>query len=346
MTEKFVIGTKFYKVPKSGVPEIIRLKKQEGSILTFNLGGYKTYLTQDEITKMYLYNEFIHDDVKTWTRVIDYFGYEIEQKWNQISESDEDLFVKFEVGSIEVKMTIQELKDNYVRLMPDGFFTISNVTYPTKDSKNEGYDVMMTIHKPGEKIPSIICRQDCADIFNVSSNAYGIPIGVSIPREACPKNMNYLDFMYSKECNNFKSIAIYIDDSIDTILKYAGSLNRYNSNLRKISNKYQGTRFKGCSDSVKALIDKTGFAEDIKSVFGIYNFPFGLDCNRSKMNDTEIMMLNKIVKPESVKQIIEVNYCPYDKAIDTDKLGLKHMFINIGDPKKSDVFIIVYKEAE
>ena len=346
MNEKFVIGTKFYKVPESGIPVMIRLKKQEGKVLYFNMGGYITYLTQDEIISMLKVAEFRHDTPKTWYRTINFFGYEIEQKWTQLSESDEDKFVKFKIADTFVKMSIDELKDNYIRLMPDGFFTISNVTYPMKDSKEKGYDVLITIHKPGEKIPSIICRQDCADVFHVSNNTYAIPMGISIPKEACPKNLNYLDFMYSDECNNFKSVAIYIDDDIDTILRYTGSLNKYNDTMKKLYNKYQYTRFKECRQSVKELLTTTGFVEDLKSMFGIFNFPFGLDMNRSELNDSELMMINKLVKPNSAKQFIEANYCPFDKAINTDELGVNHLFINIGDPKKVDLFILAYKESE
>lgn len=344
--EKFMIGTKFYKHDRSCVPVVIRLKKQEGNVLYFNMGGYTTYLTQDEIIDMHLYATFRRDTDKYWYRDIDFFGTEVEQKWTMLSENDEDKFVKFKVEDTFVKMTIDELKNNYIRLMPDGFFTISNVTYPMKDSKDKGFDVLVTVHLPGEKIPSIICRQDCADVFHVSNNTYAIPMGISIPRDACPKNMNYLDFMYSDECNNFKSVAIYIDDDIDTILRYTGSLNKYNDTMKKLYNKYQYTRFKECRKSVKELLTTTGFIEDLKSVFGIFNFPFGLNMNRSEMNENELRLINKLVKPNSAKQFIEANYCPFDKSIDTDELGVNHLFINIGDPKKMDLFILAYKESE
>ena len=295
---------------------------------------------------MHLYATFMRDTDKEWYRYINFFGTEVEQKWTMLSENDEDKFVKFKVDDTFVKMTIDELKFNYTRLMPDGFFTISNVTYPMKDSEKKGFDVMVTVHKPGEKVPSIICRQDCADVFHVSSSEYRIPMGVSIPEEACPKNMNYLDFMYSDECKNFKSVAIYCDDSLDTILRYVGSLNKYNTTMKRLYEKYKYSRFTGCKQNIVELLNSTGFVEDLKSVFGIFNFPFGLDLNRSEMNNIEITMLNKLVKPNSSKQIIEANYCPFDKAINTDDLGIKHLFINIGDPKKVDLFILAYKEAE
>lgn len=347
MNEKFMIGTVFYKVPESYIPIRLRLKKQDGNILYFNMGGYTTYLTQDEIMSMLKNIEFRHDTPKTWYRTINYFGTEIDQKWTQLSESDEDKYVKFKIEDTFVKMTVDELKNNhYVRLMPDGFFTISNVTYPQEKSKEKGFDVLITVHKPGERVPDIICRQDCMDVFHVSNNTYAIPMGISIPKDACPKNMNYLDFMYSDECNNFKSVAIYVDDDIDTILRYVGSLNKYNDTIKKLYNKYQHTRFKECTQSVKELIAKTGFAEDLKSMFGIFNFPFGLDMNRSELNDKELLLVNKLVKPNSDKQFIEANYCPFDKAINTHELGIRHLFLSVGDPKKTDLFILAYKESE
>ena len=71
--EKFMVGTKFYRIGKSEVPEIIRLKKQEGINLYFNMGGYTTYLTQDEFDNMKSLRELIHIKGSIFIRNIDYF---------------------------------------------------------------------------------------------------------------------------------------------------------------------------------------------------------------------------------------------------------------------------------
>lgn len=346
MSEKFMIGTKFYRKNNSLVPEIIRLKKQDGDILYFNMGGYTTYLTQDEISGLHDRSELVKDEGSVWIRIINFFGNKVEQVWEQISESDTGEFVKFKVENIGVKMTVSELKDKYIRLIPDGFVTISNISYPINNGKDIGFDVMVTLNKFGDNIPCVICRQDCVDIFRFSNNNLMIPIGISIPKEACPKNMNYLDFMYSEKCVNFKCTAVYLDDSLNTILKYLGSLNKYNSTMKKLRDKYENSQMEGCKDNIYDLLLSTGFYEDFKAVFGVFTFPFGIDTDRAEFNSKELMLLNKLVNEKPNTVFTNASYCPYDRGIDTDKLGFKHLFINIGTVKESDVFLVAYDESE
>ena len=53
MSGKFLVGTRFYRFPtKTDIPDIIRLKKQEGETLFFDDGGYYTTLTNEEFQNM------------------------------------------------------------------------------------------------------------------------------------------------------------------------------------------------------------------------------------------------------------------------------------------------------
>lgn len=343
--EKYLIGTKFYKIGASGIPEVIRLKKQNNNILYFNTGGYNIYLTQDELAKMQDTNEMRYENNR-YIRNINFFGNCIDQTWVVMSESDKDKYVKFKVENIGVSMTITELKQHYIRLIPDAFMTISNVSYPIDDEKDIGFDVLVTLNKFGDNVPDIICRQDTVDIFRFSNDKMQIPIGISIPKIACPKNMNYLDFLYSKDCKDFKSTAVYLDDSLETVLRYLGSLNKYDNTMKKLKEKYSDTQMVGCHDSVRDLLNGTGFYVDFQSVFGIYTFPFGIDTNRSDFHDSELRLLNSIVNNSTNKIITEASYCPYDRGINTEALNMNHMLINAGNVKESDVFLVAYIEEE
>lgn len=344
--EKFMIGTKFYRIGESGIPEIIRLKKQEENVLYFNTGGYNVYLTQDEKKKMHDALELKPNGGKNFSRFINFFGNWIEQAWTMMSDTEDGDYVKFKVENIGVSMTVQELKDNYIKLVPDAFMTISNITYPINDEKETGFDVMVTLNRFEENVPEVICRQDSVDIFRFSNSQLAIPIGISIPKIACPQNMNYLDFLYSKECKNFKSTAVYLDDSLDTVLKYFGSLNKYDNTMRKLKEKYKNTRMMGCNSSVRELLIKTGFYADFQTVFGTYNFPFSIDTSRSEFNASELRLLNSVINNSNNKVITEAHYCPYDRGINIEELETKHVLINTGDPKESDVFLVAYIESE
>lgn len=342
--DKFLIGTKFYRVGDSGIPEIIRLKKQIDNVVFFNTGGFNTYLTQDEIENMISAGEFKIKSDNKFIRIIKYFNNTINQVWEVISDSKEDMYVKFKVENIGVSMTLKELKENYIRLVPDGFMAISNIKYPIDNGEDEGFDVLVTLNKFGNDIPEIICRQDCIDVFKYSNSSMQIPIGISIPKIACPSNMNYLDFLYSRDCINFKSTAVYLDDSLNTVLKYIGSLNKYNGTMKRLKEKYSKTQMVGCNDNIYDLLINTGFYADYQSVFGVFTFPFGIDTNRSEFNNGELRLLNSVVNNSTNKIITQASYCPYDKCIDMKDIDSKHLLINTGNVKESDIFIIAYEE--
>lgn len=343
---KFMVGTKFYRhIGVTEVPEIIRLRFEEGNILYFENGGYEATITKEEYEKMVQAKELNNICENEFNRRFDYFGYTMNQKWTCINSITDD-FIKFKVDGIGIKMTYRELMDNYIRLIPDGFFTISNISYPINEGKERGYDVFCTLHKGKETQPYVICRQDIADVFKYSSSEKMINIGLSISRRTCPKNMDFEVFSYSENIKDFKAVAIYLDDSISTIFKYIGSINRYNLTLRRLRDKYNGTNMVGCTDNLYDMLHKNGFYNDFKETFGVFTYPFALDMSRSIMNDRETNMFNSIIKIPGIKRMTNLIYCPYDKGIDMDEIDKNHLLINIGDDKHSEVFIVIYDIEE
>ena len=173
MSDKFLIGTKFYRFPdKSETPDIIRLKKQVNDTLFFDDGGYTTTLTNEEFQNMLFADSLSHSRERNYVRVFDYFGTEIKQIWEMdVNSTSEDQFVKFKVRNIGVKMSVRELKENFVRLVPDGFFTISNVDYPINNGTERGFDVLCTLNLTNDGMPYVVCRQDTIDVFKFTNDA-------------------------------------------------------------------------------------------------------------------------------------------------------------------------------
>lgn len=342
MKESFMIGTKFYRnVDDTSVPEVIRLKKQENDVLYFNNGGYSITLVNEDFREMIASNSLVLDKGNKYFREFKYFGNDLKQLW--IMENDpSDFFVKFTVENIGYKMSIDELKKNYTRLIPDGFFTISNIDYPINYNKDRGFDVLCTLNKGKNTVPDVICRQDIIDVFRFSNDSKYVPIGVSVPRKACPSNMDYQTFMYAENINDFRAVAFYIGDSIDSILKYASPINRYNATMKKLHKKYKDSKMVGCNTTVRDLMVKTGFHQDLFEVMGITPYPFAIDLSRATMTEREEMLLNKIIGVGDKSHIANVVYAPYDKTVDIDKIDSKHIFINAGTEFKPDIFALFY----
>lgn len=348
MSENFLIGTKFYRhIGESLVPEIIRLKKQEGNTLYFANGGYTTTITKEEYHSMIKTKDLYHSHDMIFIREFSYFGTMVKQQWeliaDNLSATSENEYLKFKVSNIGVKMSINELKKNYIRLIPDGFFTISNAWYPINEGKDTGFDVMCTLHRKNESTPSVICRQDVLDVFAFSNESNKTQIGLSISKRTCPKNMDFSVFMYSTKVETFKCTAVYLDDSINSILKFVSPLGKYNATMQRLFKKYDGTKFIGCQNNIYDLLIKSGFYNDFKETFGIFTYPFCFDTTRSILNEAETKTFNSFIKIPGKRALKNLVYFPYDRGIDTDRIGSKYLLVTTGTESSSDIYIVSYR---
>ena len=347
MSEKYMIGTKYYRTnpdSKAKVPIILRLKKQEGERLFFDLGGYDVNLTQEEFRTMITSEELVLEHNDVYTRRFEYFTIPIKQIWQRIGDITDE-FVKFRVLNIGVKMSLSELKSNYIRLIPDGFFTIANITYPQSYTEEKGFDVLCTLHNKNDKFPSVICRQDVTDIFQYTESNHRIQIGLSISQRSCPKGVNFSSFLYSEGVKDFRAVAVYLEDTINSILKYVGPLNKYNATLHRLKEKYQGTKFFGGFDNIYDLLVNNGFYEDFKDLFKVTTYPF-IQLDHSVMTPQETAMFNKILGTKTKSVMTNIVYCPYTRDIDLDNIQSRYLLVNSGDNKKSDIFVVTFDEQK
>ena len=346
MSDKFLIGTKFYRFPdKSETPDIIRLKKQVNDTLFFDDGGYTATLTNEEFQNMLSIGRLSHSRERNYVRVFDYFGTEIKQIWEMdVNSTSEDQFVKFKVRNIGVKMSVRELKKNFVRLVPDGFFTISNVDYPINNGTERGFDVLCTLNLTNDGMPYVVCRQDTIDVFKFTNDAKLTPIGLSVSRESCPKNMDFNVFLYSDNVTNFRATAVYLEDSLTDFLKYVKPLAKYDATMAKLYAKYKNTGATGCFNNVYELLLKNGFYEDVKRAFGVWTYPFPVDLKRCQLNDQEENMLNTAIKLKNRKRMVNVIYCPFERGMNLDKFNDRYLIVNAGTDRVSDPFVFAYEE--
>ena len=345
MSGKFLVGTRFYRFPtKTDIPDIIRLKKQEGETLFFDDGGYYTTLTNEEFQNMLSTEDLVKVKGKRYCRTFDYFGSPIKQTWEMDPYSNpEDLFIRFKVCIVGVKMSIKELRKAYVRLTPDGFFTISNVDYPINNSKERGFDVLCTLNLSSNTEPYVVCRQDTVDVFKFTNDNKMIPIGLSVSRESCPRNMDFNVFLYSDNVYDFKTTAVYMEDSLKDVLKYVSPLTKYDATMKKLYDRYKNTAMTGCFDNVYDLLLKNGFYEDFKRAFGVWTYPFDIDLTRCNLNEQEENMLNAAIKLKNGRRMVNVVYCPFERGMDLKKYNDNYIIVNNGTDKITSPFVFSYE---
>lgn len=319
---KYLVGTRFYVYPDdSDLPLVIRLKKESVNELSFVCGGTIECLSQSQVENMDLSytwdiggkNEY--GDI--FYRHVHIAGIDFHQKWTPISD-DTGLYVLYEIEKVHCSITVRNLEENFIKLNPDGFITVSNIFYKT-DADPNGFDVLVTLHVGNDRTPFAICRQDVVDIYNYRTDGAAIPIGTSISRATCPKNIDLMSFMYSEKVKDFKASAFYIDDDLRSMMKYIGSLNRYNATIHKLHDKYEGTQMRGCSNNLFELLEDKHFIGEFKIANKLRTWPFYIDLDNDELSPEMVDEFNKLCRTNAKA----VEYLPYSRELDINALGDK-----------------------
>ena len=317
---KYLPGTRFYSYPdNSDLPLVIRLKKESINELSFICGGVTECLNQSQIEHMggsddwRMSGENEYGDI--FWRHVHIAGMNFYQKWVPASD-DTKMYVLYEVEKIHCSIETKNLEKYFIKLSPDGFITVSNIFYKT-DADPNGFDVLVTLHVGNDRTPFAICRQDVVDVFNYKTDGSTIPIGTSVSRATCPKNLDLMNFMYSERVKDFKASAYYADDDLRSMMKYIGSLNRYNATLHKLHDKYEGSQMKGCSNNLFELLEDKHFIGEFKIANKIRTWPFYIDLDNDELSDDAVGEFNKLFNTKARA----IEYLPYSREIDLNALG-------------------------
>lgn len=339
MKRKYMIGSKFYLyTTDSEIPTIARLVSyEEGDKVKVNYGGYTTIVYRCELDSELEKGFITKVDEDIYRRTIE--GCVKDQKWFRLMGEKEDLFIKFKVCDSTAVISIDDLDNRFVLLNPDGFITISNIIYDKGKSK----DVAVTVHKGNELAPSIVARQNVLDIF-YQPRDYHRKVGMAVSRETYG---NAFDTLYdAEEAIDFKSIAAYKEDDLDTILRYIGSTRKYNNTLKRIAAintaKIYRDMYIGLCRTVKELLDNNEFMLEFNGLFDILEYPYLFDLSRVNAIGHEYDWFQEIFHD---RKIVDLRYFPYDRTMDLKDIlerDEKYFFVKAID---GSIFLILYYDA-
>lgn len=239
-----------------------------------------------------------------------------------------------------------ELLDKYVRLIPDAFMNIM-IT-----DKDEDPDVYICINKSSnltqnKTAPDIIVRQSIYSVsklqFNLTDKIY---VGDCISEFTNPSGGDLSEYMQFKNIDYTASIALYVDDTLDSIINSINDeiMENINNELKDIKDKYSNDMVEGYVDNLRDLFYNNNFICRYREIFNIMQVDWPIDLGEKSYNKDGDIILNKKqihnIEDELRKYITNIKVIKYEKDIDISKIvSLSHLMIS---DSTETIYLIAY----
>ncbi len=258
-----------------------------------------------------------------------------------------------EVGE-KFSISAEDLSYDYTKLSPDGFITF-NIVSVGKSMR----DVMVTFNRTkdfeaGDQESYAVCRQGTNDIFAQQYQQEQEYTGISISKDTCPANVEFINFLACDGCEESIAVAYYIGDKIKDILALI-KLKNYDIVLQNMFTercKYKAKDYKpafnkymqlnsidGYSKSVEELLKVNNFSYDIYRGFDI--IPFNLDlamCINNALDPVALETLKLMICKDITKSIV----IPYDKSINLSTIERSYQLVS---DVEDNVYVIAYIDS-
>ena len=199
-----------------------------------------------------------------------------------------EITVQDEVSKEQFKMKVSEFK-TYTPLEPDGYLTIAKVSGKNVEGK-EVHDIVVTASKilemkyAGNLKPYVILRQSVTDLMAADgSQDY---VGMSISRDNCPEDFDYLQLLGCDEILNFRHFNFYRTDTLERDILPLINTKIFDDTLEelfKIHIETSGNFIAQDNESdhgwcrkLSKLLEENNFQADIDEMLGITHVDFKL----------------------------------------------------------------------
>lgn len=245
------------------------------------------------------------------------------------------------------------LCDKYIRIAPDAFLNIMITKEPQVEG-NASSDIYFCVNKSSDivdeqKAPSLILRQN---YFNRFRNM-GLSIFSNIYIGDCITTMNgskeeLTEAMTFTEIDKQLSIALYLDDSLEDILKCIPNKFKkdMNATLALIKSTLPGN-VSGICDTYEQLLEEQDFMGNLMNIFNITKIDFPIIIGNESYNSNGDIILNnkqiKLLQDILKRYISDIIVIKYDKDIDVSQIvSTKHIMVN---DSNNEMFLIAYTVA-
>lgn len=259
------------------------------------------------------------------------------------SKSDSVLY--FDKDGNKKRMSLEYLLGNYKMLKVDGLIMFSIV------SIGEAPDVIVALQdlKSDQPSPYAICRQGISDVFSNMTKKTDVAcyVGISISRDTCPADINFDETMVCTDLKYYKPIAVYIDDTLDDILKLFSN-KRFDNALiecKKAAEKANQNNekvFLGFNNTLKELLEANTFMYDFRKCFNITELPFSINEESEILSAENVLFLEHELKVN----IMETYVIKYSKEIDLSSIKRNFILASSAQDNFSDLYIVGYDTAD
>lgn len=249
-----------------------------------------------------------------------------------------------------IKKFTKDQLDKYEKILPVGFITFFQV------GLEEGkQDVIVTLHRgvdmaKGITLPVVACRQCILDMFANSVETRDLTnVGMCMSVASCPTNVNFDIMLQYKTLIKNDTISFYLDDTIDTILSFLNTVN-YDAVIRKAKEEIDPTGIRGCSESLKGLLEDNIFMMEFNTVFNIIDLKSEkpvfemIDDTFARCND--IVLCTLLAEKQLGFKLYNIAFMRYDEYTDLSKVDKGGFIFVRNNSYDNTIYIMKFTKGE
>ena len=253
-----------------------------------------------------------------------------------------------------VRISKQELDDDFIRLRPDGvlYFNIATV--------GEVEDVIIMLYRAkdidmAETTPYVVCRQNITDLLAntiIRPDYKDLITGLAISKESLPEGVDMNTVLACDGIKKIIPICVYLDDTLDDILSLIKTKDYdnvlYNLFMDHVKYKYKDNKTEyvnkdlvdGYCKSLRALMESNEFSYEFCRAYDMYPVTFTISDKEinSKLSLSNATLLSTILM-KKIKSSIVVEY---DKTIELNKIQFDYVLIR---DAKNKTYLVSYTHS-
>ena len=231
----------------------------------------------------------------------------------------------------------KDLTENYRAIMPHAYMAMAVCDVGV--GKEACKDFVTIIGRHGENEDYALCRQNIYDPwFELTYAGTKHKLGTAVSRPTCPNNVRYDDLKMHSKFYKAYNLAMYLDDTPDTILSLAeGAKRTADKILLATKNRFKDVEIEGLTGSLKGLWDDTLFWELFDQMNRVNSVPGVIENN--SLSVAQLYYLEDKLE----HHVLNWAVIPYNYDINFNNIGMEYTLLRDAD---GYVYLITFQSGD